>query len=109
MKYTNFEAHHAVVEAVIRGEFEAGTLKKDIAEKYIGFGIRILKESPKWPGVLVVANLKTLSKDKTNSIKNALLSLNPKEVPELVFGKYGFAQVVIEDLNNLKKYEKYAK
>lgn len=107
LKYVYLNTNNDVIEAVIRREYEAGVLRKDIAEQYKGFAIKIIKESPKWPSISVIANEKTLDGKTIKKIKEALLSLNPSVEREIVEGKFGFAPAEERDFEIIKKYEKY--
>ncbi len=107
IKYAHLTTHNEVAENVIRGKYEVGTLKKVIAEQYKGFGIKILKESPMWPGFVVIANTHTLSPETIKKIKDALLTISPEESKDLVQGKYGFADCDDRDFDIIRKYEKY--
>lgn len=105
--YKHFETHNEVIESVIRKEFQAGSLRKDIAEQYSGFALRILDQSPEWPSFSVVVNTKTLDRTKINLIKRALLELDPEVEKNLIAGKYGFAEAKEEAFAILEKYEKF--
>lgn len=105
--YKHFSTHNQVIEAVIRGEYQVGSLKKSIAREYEGFGIRILKESPKWPAFSVIVNSKTLNPEVINRIKTSLLSATEKELKELVVGRFGFAECKEKNFEIVRKYEKY--
>lgn len=105
---THLKTHNEVVESVIRGEFEVGSLKKDIAEQYKGYAIKFLAESSKWPNFAIVVNTRYLSADTIQKIKDALLNISPEDAKTLVVGKYGFVQASEEDFDTIKKYyEKY--
>lgn len=55
-RFRYLDKHDAVAQAVVRGEFDAGGLKTAIAEKYAALGLRILDESPSFPGFALVAH-----------------------------------------------------
>ncbi|MCX7738441.1 MAG: PhnD/SsuA/transferrin family substrate-binding protein [Hydrogenothermaceae bacterium] len=105
--YKHFSTHNQAIEAVIRGEYQVGSIKKSIAKEYEGFRIRILKESPKWSAFSMIVNSRTLNPEAINRIKTSLLSVTEKELKELVVGKFGFAECKEEDFEIIKKYEKY--
>ncbi len=105
--YVHFDTHDAVVDAVLRGKFEAGVVKRDIAERYRGYAIRFLDESPKWPAFVLVVNTKVLTNEEIKKIKRALLNLSSDEAKKLNIGRHGFAEVDERDFETIKKYEKF--
>ena len=50
-----------------------------IAEKYLDLGLEIIATSPPLPGFVLVANKRTVPEATRAKIRDALLSLNPKE------------------------------
>lgn len=105
--YKNFKDHTQAMEAMLRGEFEAAMVKEDVAQEYTGYGIKVLAESPTWPSFSVVVNTKSLTQEKVNSIKNALLSASWKDLRKFVIGKYGFSEAKKEDYEEIYRYKKY--
>jgi phosphonate transport system substrate-binding protein len=73
--YVNLMHHDSVAEAVLKGEYEAGSLKDIIAYKYRDKGLRFLYKSPPIPAVPI-----TVRPDTPNEliewIKKALLALD---------------------------------
>lgn len=78
-----------------------------MAEKYKGFAIKILAESPKWPGFSIIVNTKVLSKDKVQKIKDALVHLSPEDATNLLVGMYGFKEANDSDFDIVRSYERY--
>lgn len=74
-RYVNLMHHDSVAEAVLKGEFDAGSVKDIIAYKYQHKGLRFLYQSPPIPGVPITVRPDT-SKDLVDWIKKALLALN---------------------------------
>lgn len=105
--YQHFKDHHQAIEAMIRGEFEAAVVREDIFNEYSGYGLKPLAYSPRWPSFVMVANSKTLSKDKIEMIKTALLSASWKDLRNFGYGKYGFSEARRKDYEVLIKYKKF--
>lgn len=105
--FAYFDTHNEVVEAVLKGRFEAGTLKREVAEKYQGFAIRILEETPKWPAFSIIANTEVLSQEVLNKIKEALIKISPDEAKKLIVGRYGFSEASEKDFEIIRQYEKF--
>ncbi len=64
--------HERVALAVVHGDFDAGGLRKDIADRYLGRKLRIIAYSPPLPPHVIVAR-PGLDPDIIHKIKNALL------------------------------------
>ncbi|MDW8095160.1 MAG: PhnD/SsuA/transferrin family substrate-binding protein [Aquificaceae bacterium] len=105
--YKLFLTHDDAVKAVLMGKHEAGVVSKKTFEKYKGFGLKLLAESPKWPSLPVVVNTKTLSPELIKKIEDALLSITQEEQKELIEGKFGFAKVTEEDFKVVEKYKRH--
>lgn len=105
--YKVFNDHNQAVEAMLRGECETAVIRENIYQDYKGFGIKALAYSPPWPSMTVVVNAKSLSKDKIDSIKTALISASWKDLREFGFGKFGFLEVKKEDYEYIFKYKRF--
>ncbi|MDW8066950.1 MAG: PhnD/SsuA/transferrin family substrate-binding protein [Aquificaceae bacterium] len=105
--YKFFETHNEAIEAVIRGEFQVASLKKSVAEKYRGFSINFISESPPWPAYIVVANSKTLSTERISRLRDILLSLKVEERSRLIEGRYGFSPIREEELKIIERYAEH--
>lgn len=77
-RYRYLKRHDSVALAVVRGEFDAGGLKSVIARKYTHMGLQILAETKPLPGFVLVANRQTLTAQRIDAIRNALLALDPE-------------------------------
>ncbi len=72
-RYRYLGQHDAVALAVLRGEFELGSMKTQIARKYAGLGLVVVAESGPLPGVALVANAATVSPERISQIRTLLL------------------------------------
>lgn len=103
--YKQYTFHNEVVEAVIRGDAEAGFLRTDVAKKYLGYNIKILQQSPLLPNWVVVANKRILKPEVIEKIRKTLLEISPSTHPHLGAYKNGFAEFneeLYKSLNRLK-------
>lgn len=103
--YKEYSFHNEVVEAVIRGDAEAGFLRTEVAKKYLGYNIKIIHTSPLLPNRVVVANKKTLSNEVIEKIRQTLLEISPSTHSHLGIYKNGFAEFneeTFKALNRLK-------
>ena len=75
--YRYLDRHDDVALAVARGEYDAGGLKTAIAKRYTHLGLKIIDETDPLPGFALVINQRTVSKEITNKILEALVSLDP--------------------------------
>ncbi len=82
-----------VALAVVKGSYEVGTMKAAVAKKYTNLTLRIIEETPAFPGFLLVANQATMTPQQIAEIRKILLSTTPKNAAGLVLGQYGFAPV----------------
>lgn len=83
-----------VALAVVKGNYEVGTMKAAVAKKYTNLTLRIIEETPAFPGFLLVANKATMTPEQIAKIRSILLSTKPKDSAGLVLGRYGFSPVV---------------
>lgn len=82
-----------VALAVVKGNYEVGTMKAAVAKKYTNLTLRIVEETPAFPGFLLVANQATVAPEQIAKIRKILLSTTPKDAAGLVLGHYGFSPV----------------
>lgn len=75
-KYRYLDKHDEVALAVIRGEFDLGGLKTAIGRKYAHMGLLVVAESAPLPGFALVANAKTVSKERMNQLRDALVGMD---------------------------------
>jgi phosphonate transport system substrate-binding protein len=83
--------HDNVALAVIRGEFEAGVVKMQVAKKYQGLALKILAETPPFPGFMIVGNTKTLIPEQISQIGLLLLEVDDRTRSLWMTGKDGFS------------------
>lgn len=105
LSYAYLGNHDKVALAVARGSYQSGTMKTALASKYAGLGIRVLAETPRFPGFLLVANRATLPSKRLDELRNVLLGLTAQERSGLRFGRYGFSPVVAEQYDQLERYQ----
>ncbi|OJX72126.1 PhnD/SsuA/transferrin family substrate-binding protein [Magnetospirillum sp. 64-120] len=72
--YRYLDKHDEVALAVTRGEFELGGLKTAIGRKYAHMGLAVIAESGPLPGFALVANAKTVSKERMDQLRDALVA-----------------------------------
>lgn len=72
--YRYLDKHDEVALAVIRGEFDLGGLKTAIGRKYAHMGLAVIAESGPLPGFALVANAKTVSKERMDRLRDALVA-----------------------------------
>ncbi|MBP3191350.1 PhnD/SsuA/transferrin family substrate-binding protein [Natronogracilivirga saccharolytica] len=71
-----FDHHHSVVYEVIRGSFDAGSVKDRVAREFEGRGIRVIDQSPPVPGSPIVVP-EDYDEYKVEAISSALLNIDP--------------------------------
>jgi phosphonate transport system substrate-binding protein len=114
-QYKNFPHHDNVVNAVLRGEFDAGAVKNIIALKALGKGLRIIHESMPIPSVPIVVTVDCDEKLIT-TVKATLLKINPADPEEKINlalwneeFRYGFIEASDADYNILREIKKTVK
>jgi phosphonate transport system substrate-binding protein len=75
-QYVNFDYHDSVVKAILKGQYDAGSVRDSVARKYMKLGIETIAESEAIPTGPLVAGPKT-PLSVIEDIKKALLELNP--------------------------------
>lgn len=99
--------HDMVAVAVVKGDYEVGTLKTTVAHKYVNLTLRVIEETPKFPGFLLVGNRTTLSPAQLNKITAALLKLSKNDRQGLILGKYGFSATSDADYALIRQYSRF--
>lgn len=75
--YRYLGKHDAVALAVIRGEYQLGGIKTAIGQRYAHMGLRILAQTPPFPGFALIGNTATLSPKTLEAIQQAMITLDP--------------------------------
>ncbi|MFA6021954.1 MAG: PhnD/SsuA/transferrin family substrate-binding protein [Rhodospirillales bacterium] len=75
-QYRYLDKHDEVALAVTRGEFDLGGLKTAIGKKYAHMGLVVVAESGPLPGFALVANAKTVSKERMAQLRDALVAVD---------------------------------
>lgn len=83
-----------VALSVVKGNYEVGTIKTAVAKKYANLTLRVIEETPPFPGFVLVVNKATLTPDQIKEMSRALLSSSSKDRATLMLGRHGFAPVV---------------
>jgi phosphonate transport system substrate-binding protein len=110
LKHYSFLRHHdSVVNAVLKGEFDAGAVKDIIAYKYQKEGLRFIFSTDPIPTVPVFVR-KDAPAEMVQSVRAALLNLNPqnpihrKKMAQWDEEfKYGFTEVIDSDYDSIKR------
>lgn len=108
-QYGFYRNHDFVVEAVLDREFDAGAVKDIIAQKYQGKGLRLIYITEPIPTVPIFVRA-DVSKGMVQSVKGALLKLNPKTLEHQKIMaqwddefKYGFIEAADSDYDPIRK------
>lgn len=99
--------HDKVALAVVKGIYEVGALKTTVAQKYTNLTLRVLEETPGFPGFLLVGNKATLSADQLREITRLLLELPDHERNRLNLGRYGFSVTRNADYDLIRRYSRF--
>lgn len=78
--FANYDYHDSVVKAVLKGQYDAGTVRDSVARKYRKLGIEVIAESEPIPTGPLVAGPGIPYQVMVN-IRKALLALTPSEEP----------------------------
>lgn len=82
-KYDYTMSHYNALVGVLDGDFHIAGVKDDIANDFRTLGIRTIAQSKLLPGLSLVVNTKTLSKEQISMIQNLIVS-----IPESTYKKY---------------------
>ena len=110
LKHYSFLRHHdSVVNAVLKGQFEAGAVKDIVAYKYHKEGLRFIFFTDPIPTVPIVVREDAPAK-MVQSVKAALLNLDPQHpidqkrmAPWDEEFKYGFTEALDSDYDSIRK------
>lgn len=91
-----------VALAVLVGDYDVGALSEEVAQKYIPYGLRIIKSSEAIPQFTICASAK-LKPALRNKIKAALLRYQDKNYPNLYFSPtndrdYDIVRIMLKNL-----------
>lgn len=81
MGYRYLGTHDQVALSVIRGDFDLGGMKTDIARGYGHLGLRVVGESEGMPAFSLIANRQKMSAAHAEAVRQALLRLRPGSRP----------------------------
>ncbi len=110
LKHYEFLRHHdSVVNAVLKGQFDAGAVKDVIAFKYQKDGLKFIFKTEPIPTVPIVIRVDA-PQGMEKSLKEALLSLNPADPDHHRMMaswdeefKYGFTEAHDSDYDSIRK------
>ena len=110
LKHYSFLRHHdSVVNAVLKGEFDAGAVKDIVAYKYQKEGLRFIFFTSPISTVPIVVR-KDAPAEVVQSVKTALLNLNPQDpIHQKKMAqwdeefKYGFTEASDSDYDSIRK------
>ncbi len=102
-KTAHFDHHEEVVQKVLRGEFDVGSVKDVVAQRYLDQGLRIIKMSPKIPAV-PIAVAESADTKLVELVTSALLEISADSTQnwDQEFS-HGFAPVDDSDYNSMRK------
>jgi phosphonate transport system substrate-binding protein len=102
--YEYMGTHENVALAVVRGEPITGSLKTEVARRYENLTLKILEETPPFPGFLIVGNTVTLPPEQIERIRDILLQAPPEARSAWRAGQYGFSPVSGNDFDQFTRY-----
>ncbi|MCL7488713.1 MAG: phosphate/phosphite/phosphonate ABC transporter substrate-binding protein [Desulfobulbaceae bacterium] len=106
--YNNFNYHETVVKKVLSQEYDAGGIRKSIADRYLQYGLQIIATSEPIPTGPVVVSPET-PYAVVRKIQDALLSMKDKENGRLVLQQLdpdlqgGFISASDADYSGIRK------
>lgn len=107
--YQNLKHHDSVIKAVLTGRFDAGTVKDNIAYRYLKKGLRILYVSKPIPSVPIVVP-SDCDPALVSSVKTALLKISPNDPAQERYlstwnneFRYGFVEASDTDYDGLRQ------
>ncbi len=107
-EYKNFDYHDSVVKWILRGKYDAGAVRKDVVEKYLPLGLRVIALSDKIPTSPIVIGPKT-SFVIAEKVKSDLSKLSETEKGRVVLKKLdpgfrgGFVNAKDSDYEGIRK------
>jgi len=114
-EYKNFNYHDSVVKWVLRGKYDAGAVRKVVADRYLPFGLKIIALSDPIPTAPVVIGPKTpyvivedvksqlLNISKTEEGREVLKRLDPSFRGGFVTAKDSDYERIRELINNVPR------
>ena len=100
-RYDFLGRHDKVAQYVIMGKYDAGAVKKSVADKYSKY-LQIIDRSKPLADFMIVAN-SSLDKQLIKQIKDALIDLkDPKILHSLKESAVGFQERIDSDYNDLR-------
>ncbi len=96
-------AHDAVALAVLRQEFQAGTLSATIAQKYQPLGLNILALSDPLPLFVLALNSTHFSAQTISLLQHELVKLTAQQTASWGLGEKGFVRVSDEDYDVIRR------
>ncbi len=91
--------HDLVALAVIRGEFETGIIKTQVAKKYHNLALKVMQETPPLPGFMIAGNQATVSEQQLQQIEQLLLQVPSETRTSWILGKDGFSPFSMKDFS----------
>ncbi len=101
----HFKHHHTVVLEVLNGKYQAGTVRKQVANEFLNKGIKVIEKSVKIPSPPLVAS-PAVDKKVIEQVKKALLDFKPEQkriIPEF---ENGFTEAGYGMYSKLEEYLK---
>ncbi len=105
----NFSHHQTVISQVLKGNFDAGVVREQIAKDYAKFGIRIIAKSYPMAGSPIVVP-KDFNPKVVDAIKTALLNINvsnPEDRKKVESWdkefSFGFVEATDSDYHHIRK------
>ena len=110
-RYRYLDKHDAVALAVIRSEFDLGGVKTAIGKRYTHMGLKILAQTPPFPGFGLIGNANTLNAETMESIRQAMIQLDPTNADKEMLARwgrsirYGSVRASDADYQTVRKYK----
>ncbi|MCU7929878.1 MAG: PhnD/SsuA/transferrin family substrate-binding protein [Candidatus Thiodiazotropha sp. (ex Codakia rugifera)] len=82
IKFIYAGSHTEAALGAVRGKYDLAGVKTSIARRYQHLNLHTLSTSDSFPGMVLVANIQTLSSETIDRLKAALLKLDPKHNPQ---------------------------
>jgi phosphonate transport system substrate-binding protein len=97
--YEYMGTHENVALAVIREEYKTGCLKTSVAQRYENLTLKILQETPPFPGFVIAGNAITMEPAQLEKIRSILMQTSPAERADWKTGRNGFSPVSDTDFD----------
>ncbi len=102
-RYRYLGQHDAVALAVMRGEFDLGSMKTLIARKYAGLGLVVVAETAPLPGFALVANAATVSPERISQIRKLLLDADAATRSDWGIARHGVTPAKDSDYDAVRR------